>query len=61
MTASIRNPTDRTDRDRQFVPNGWTAVIVDGETVFRSPSGDIETTDVERVQQTVHTDAGGQR
>lgn len=35
--------------DRQYIPPGWTARIVDGDTVFRSPAGDVTTRDVDRV------------
>lgn len=45
--------------DRQYIPKGWTAKIVDGETVFQSPTGGIETTDIERVHELVR-DGGPQ-
>lgn len=36
---------------RRSLPPGWTAEIVDGETVFRSPTGSIETSDADRVTE----------
>lgn len=46
------------NRNAGFVPNGWTARIEDGETVYESPSGQIRTTNPEDVEARVHRGGG---